>query len=143
MALSEFEMIVKYFRNATPQRPDTLLSIGDDAALIRLRDGYQLVTVLKQWRAGMHYQASDSGADTGTGLLQQAIHELETLGAEPAWMTLSLTLDQLDEAWLAAFSHGLAGLARQYSIELIGTHLSHHYISIIHLINIICLESRG
>ena len=33
------------------------------------------------------------------------------MGAEPSWMTLSLSLPHADEAWLAGFARGLFELA--------------------------------
>jgi thiamine-monophosphate kinase len=42
------------------------------------------------------------------------------MGAEPAWITLALTLPELNENWLKAFSQGLAKLAKKYNIQLVG-----------------------
>jgi thiamine-monophosphate kinase len=120
MPLSEFAMIAKYFREASPQRDDTILAIGDDAALIRIDEDHQLVTCLLQWLAGVDYDTSADAADTGRRLLTQAISDLEARGVKPAWMTLSLSFEQMNEPWLDGFSQGLLGLANQFSIQLIG-----------------------
>jgi thiamine-monophosphate kinase len=120
MPLSEFAMIAKYFRDASPQRTDTILAIGDDAALIRIDAGHVLATCLLQWQAGVDYDTSAPGAETGRRLLTQAISDLEAKGVKPAWMTLSLSLEHLDEQWLDEFSQGLLSLANQYAIQLIG-----------------------
>ncbi len=120
MPLSEFDMIAKYFRDASPHRADTILAIGDDAALIRVDEGKQLDTVLLQWLAGVDYEPAAPGADTGRRLLAQAISELEAQMVKPAWMTLSLSFEHLDETWLDQFSRGLLDLAEQHQIQLIG-----------------------
>ncbi len=42
------------------------------------------------------------------------------MGAEPAWLTLALTLPEADEAWLAAFSDSLFMQLNYYDMQLIG-----------------------
>ncbi len=125
MPLSEFEMITKYFRDASPGRPDTVLGIGDDAALISLPDGYETATVILQWLPGHDYLQTEPAANMAQRMLAKAIKELQKQSAKPAWMTLSLTFQQLDEPWLADFRQGLMALAMKHSIELIGGDTSH------------------
>jgi thiamine-monophosphate kinase len=42
------------------------------------------------------------------------------MGAEPAWLTLALTLPEADEAWLAAFGDSLFMQLNYYDMQLIG-----------------------
>jgi thiamine-monophosphate kinase len=42
------------------------------------------------------------------------------MGAEPAWLTLALTLPEADEAWLEAFSDSLFVQLNYYDMQLIG-----------------------
>jgi thiamine-monophosphate kinase len=42
------------------------------------------------------------------------------MGAEPAWMTLSLSLPEASEPWIAGFASGLLELAEQYDVALVG-----------------------
>jgi thiamine-monophosphate kinase len=42
------------------------------------------------------------------------------MGAEPAWMTLSLSLPEASEPWIASFASGLLELAEQYDVALVG-----------------------
>ena len=97
MPLSEFEMIEHFFRNATPARDDTLLGIGDDAALVSVPAGMSLTTVMVQWQPDMDYQPTDSGHKVGSALLQEAIEGIQAQDATPAWFTLSLSLPALNE----------------------------------------------
>ncbi len=48
------------------------------------------------------------------------LSDLAAMGATPAWFTLALTLPDLDEQWLQAFSQGLAILTEQYKMPLVG-----------------------
>lgn len=42
------------------------------------------------------------------------------MGADPAWLTLALTLPDVDEAWLESFSDSLFDLLNYYDMQLIG-----------------------
>jgi thiamine-monophosphate kinase len=42
------------------------------------------------------------------------------MGAEPAWMTLSLSLSRANEPWLSGFASGLFELADEYNVALVG-----------------------
>jgi thiamine-monophosphate kinase len=42
------------------------------------------------------------------------------MGAEPAWVLLSLSLPEADEAWLTGFSSGLLALADEHGVALVG-----------------------
>jgi thiamine-monophosphate kinase len=55
---------------------------------------------------------------------------MAAMGAEPRWITLSLTLPENNEDWLQSFMSGFASLAKQYSLSLIGGDLSQGPLSI-------------
>lgn len=120
MSLGEFQLIDQFFRRTRPRRDDTLLGIGDDAAVVRIEAGTNLHTVLLQW---VEQHDFDPGIDPmvlGYRLLAFALAELSGSGALPAWMTLSLTLPDADPDWLEGFSRGLSMVAEQYNIDLVG-----------------------
>ena len=48
------------------------------------------------------------------------LSELAAMGADPAWLTLALTLPDVDEAWLESFSDSLFDLLNYYDMQLIG-----------------------
>src|SRR5690606_40486065 len=52
--------------------------------------------------------------------LAVAVSDLAAMGARPLGFTLALTLPTADEAWLSAFSDGLAQCAVDHRISLIG-----------------------
>ena len=58
------------------------------------------------------------------------LSDLAAMGAEPCWLTLSLTLLELQHDWLAAFSRGLHALADLFSVSLIGGDLCRGPLSI-------------
>jgi thiamine-monophosphate kinase len=48
------------------------------------------------------------------------LSDLAAMGAEPAWLTLSVTLPVADADWLVAFARGLFRLADHYQVQLLG-----------------------
>jgi len=120
MPISEFEMIKKYFRDLGPKRPDTILGIGDDAAIISPPDNCELLTAIRQWQPGQDYKSTELGEKVACSMLESAMADLQIKKATPAWMTLSLTFKELDEHWITSFSQGLAKIANINNIELIG-----------------------
>ncbi|VAW78114.1 Thiamine-monophosphate kinase, partial [hydrothermal vent metagenome] len=117
---SEFDIIERYFQRSQPMRDDVLLGIGDDAALLRVPAGKQLVVAVDTLVAGRHFPKQTSAADIGHKALAVNLSDLAAMGATPAWATLALTLPTADTAWLQAFSSGFFQLADEYAITLIG-----------------------
>ena len=120
MALSEFALIERYFRSCGAQRTDVALGVGDDAALLRVPVGCELVAATDTLVAGVHFP-QDSPADSiGHRSLAVNLSDLAAMGARPAWALLALTLPQADEAWLGEFATGLGELARSHEVALVG-----------------------
>jgi thiamine-monophosphate kinase len=69
---------------------------------------------------GVHFPAGTDAADVGYRALAVNLSDLAAMGAQPSWMTLSLSLPQANEQWLGGFAQGLFGLADAYQVALIG-----------------------
>jgi len=119
MSLGEFDIIARYFANRAP-RPDVLLGIGDDAAVLDVRADRRLVVAMDTIVDGVHFPSDTAAADIGYRALAVNLSDLAAMGAEPAWMTLSLCLPQADASWLEGFSTGLFELADRFGVALIG-----------------------
>jgi thiamine-monophosphate kinase len=119
MALSEFDIITRYFTRPS-RRPDVVLGVGDDGALLRVPAGMELVVTIDTLVSGIHFPPATDPYDIGWKTLAVSLSDLAAMGAEPAWATLALTLPEADAAWLTAFSRGLFDLADQYGVALIG-----------------------
>lgn len=120
MASEEFELIAHYFTQGFPQRPEILLSVGDDAAVCHLPEGMQLAITVDTLVAGVHFPFETSAEDIGYKALAVNLSDLAAMGATPAWMTLALTCPSVDHTWLSGFTHGLRSLAEQAQVSLIG-----------------------
>jgi len=118
--LNEFELIESFFAANTPARNDVITGIGDDAAILAVPPGQQLVTTTDVLVAGIHFPENTEPEDIGYKSLAVSLSDLAAMGATPAWFTLTLCLPAVDEDWLAAFSRGLFTLARDYELALVG-----------------------
>ena len=115
----EFDLIARIRRRAVT-RDDVVLGIGDDAALMQVPAGRQLVVAMDTLNAGVHFPRDTAPADIGWKALAVNLSDLAAMGAEPAWCTLSLSLPTSDPAWLDAFLDGFGALARPHRVALVG-----------------------
>ena len=121
--MSEFDWIAWLKQQAQEKlaaRPDVLLGIGDDAAVCEVPDGMQLVISTDTLIAGVHFPEHTAPSDIGYKALAVNLSDLAAMGAAPCWMSLALTVPDMDWAWLTAFSEGLLELAAEHHVQLIG-----------------------
>jgi thiamine-monophosphate kinase len=120
MALSEFTLIERYFRNCGVRRSDVRLGVGDDAALLDSPAGCDLVAAIDTLVDGVHFPHGCPAASVGHRVLAVNLSDLAAMGAKPAWALLALTLPNIDEAWLEEFAAGFSALARSHDVALVG-----------------------
>ena len=120
MPLSEFALIERYFRSCGAPRTDVVLGVGDDAALLALPAGRELVAATDTLVAGVHFPVGSPPDSIGHRALAVNLSDLAAMGAQPAWALLALTLPQADEEWIARFAAGLCALARAHDVALVG-----------------------
>ncbi len=114
---SEFELIRRHFTRPVSH---TVLGVGDDAALMRLRPGMQLVASTDMLVEGVHFTAGTDAGDLGWKSLAVNLSDLAAMAAEPRWALLALAIPAPEERWLAAFSEGLFRCAQRYSVDVAG-----------------------
>jgi len=119
-AQSEFSIIQRYFERLTSAREDVLLGIGDDCALLQCPADHVVAVSIDTLVEGIHFFADVSPETLGHKSLAVGLSDLAAMGATPAWFTLALTLPEVNESWLQGFSQGLATLAQQHNIHLVG-----------------------
>ncbi|WP_294911156.1 thiamine-phosphate kinase [Tatumella sp. UBA2305] len=120
MACSEFELIARYFNRVTSSRRDVIKGIGDDCALLAVPEKQVLAISTDTLVEGVHFLRDIHPSDLGYKALAVNLSDLAAMGADPAWLTLALTLPEADEAWLQAFSDSLFELLDYYDMQLIG-----------------------
>ncbi|MEE9346000.1 MAG: thiamine-phosphate kinase [Methylococcales bacterium] len=119
MALSEFNLIDRYFTRVVQQK-SVVLGIGDDCALLSLEAGMQLAVTVDTLVENVHFFADSAPETLGYKALAVSLSDLAAIGAEPRYATLALTLPEADEVWLQRFSDGFFEIADQYHVDLIG-----------------------
>ncbi|MEM6160567.1 thiamine-phosphate kinase [Erwinia sp. P6884] len=120
MACGEFELITRYFDRVTSSRRDVEKGIGDDCALLTLPEKQTLAISTDTLVEGVHFLRDMHPADLGYKALAVNLSDLAAMGADPAWLTLALTLPEINEPWLKAFSDSLFELLDYYNMQLIG-----------------------
>jgi thiamine-monophosphate kinase len=116
-ALSEFELIDRFFRR--PPR-HAILGVGDDAALIAPRPGYELAVSVDMLVAGRHFFADAEPEALGHKTLAVNLSDMAAMGATPRWALLACALPDADPVWLAAFARGFFALADAFEVDLVG-----------------------
>lgn len=118
--MGEFEVIQRYFAESGRHRSDTLIGVGDDGAVLQLRDGYDLVVTTDTMVAGTHFFPDVDPRSLGHKLVAVNISDLAAMGAEPAWLSLAMTLPKVDNDWIKAFAAAFSETADYYNCQLVG-----------------------
>jgi thiamine-monophosphate kinase len=107
---------------------DVPLGIGDDAAVVRPRPGYEWVLSTDGFVQGSHFLARLHPPDSiGYKALARAVSDLAAMGAAPRYflLTLALPAGKAGE-WLNHFARGMGRAARLFGMRLIGGDVSRH-----------------
>lgn len=115
--MSEFDLIQRFFTRATP---GTILGVGDDAALLHIAEGMELVVSTDMLVSGTHFLPDADPFLLGHKTLAVNLSDLAAMGAVPRWATLALSLPGADADWLQRFSAGFFALADEHGVELVG-----------------------
>ncbi|MGP1953120.1 MAG: thiamine-phosphate kinase [Arsenophonus sp. ET-KM2-MAG3] len=119
MVCSEFDIITRYF-NRQKNKRYVNIGIGDDCALITIPEKQQLAITTDTLVAGIHFLDSISPEDLAYKSLAVNLSDLAAMGADPSWISISLTLPEINEDWLDRFSSSLFEQLNYYEIQLIG-----------------------
>lgn len=116
----EFDLIELIRQGTAQPRDDVRLGIGDDAAVLAVPAGQELVVAIDTLVDGVHFPRGTAAADVGWKALAVNLSDLAAMGASPAWALLSLTLPQADRAFVEGFVEGFAQLAKPQRLALVG-----------------------
>jgi thiamine-monophosphate kinase len=129
--LGEFDLIRRFFMRdgdcggapsdaARAAQSGVVLGIGDDAAVLALPAGSELIAAVDTIVAGRHFPEGSDARSIGHRALAVNLSDIAAMGATPAWATLALTLPSAEAAWLQRFSTGLLDLADANGVVLVG-----------------------
>jgi thiamine-monophosphate kinase len=116
----EFDLIERIRRRTAQARDDVRLDIGDDAAVLAVPTGQELVVAVDTLVEGVHFPHGTAAIDIGWKALAVNLSDLAAMGASPAWALLALTLPAADAAFVEAFAEGFALLAQPHRLALVG-----------------------
>ncbi|MGC7590012.1 thiamine-phosphate kinase [Bisgaard Taxon 46] len=121
MSNGEFDIIQRYFTASkrTP-RKDVIVSIGDDCAITELKQNQRLVITTDTMVENTHFLPTIRPADLAYKSVATNLSDLAAMGAEPAWVSLALTLPEINEQWLSEFSESFFDILDHYNVDLIG-----------------------
>jgi thiamine-monophosphate kinase len=128
--MDEFSLIRRYFSTQDVKRSDVALGVGDDAALLRVPPGHELVVTTDSLVAGVHFPEGLDAEAVGHRSLAANLSDLAAMGATPAWALLALTLPAADERWLEGFSRGFFALAKRHQVALVGGNVARGSLNI-------------
>ncbi len=115
----EFALIHRIARLAArAPSPDVVLGIGDDAAVLQLPRGSQLVAAVDTLVEGVHFPIGTAAADVGWKAVAVNVSDLAAMGARPRWALLSVTSP--DPRAALALARGAMACARRYGATLVG-----------------------
>jgi len=119
---SEAELVA-WVRRRTPRRVTGLtLGIGDDAALVNVAPGQELILTTDMSIEGVHFASNlHSPQAVGHRALARSLSDIAAMGGTPRYALVSLAASKrTPRAWLEDFFDGLFALARRYATAVIG-----------------------
>jgi thiamine-monophosphate kinase len=115
---SEFDIIARYF---APIAGKGGLGLLDDAALLKVPDGHELVVTTDAIVVGVHFFADDAADTIAKKALGVNLSDLAAKGADPIGFVLNLMLPKdVNEAWIALFAQSLGEYSKFFACPLVG-----------------------
>jgi len=110
--MNEFDLIKKYF-NFTSKH--AVLGIGDDAALIPLNKNELMAISMDTLNIGHHFTEDSDPYYLGWKSLAVNVSDIVSMGGQPGYALLSISLKNLDVNWIAKFTKGIKACAKKYN----------------------------
>lgn len=114
----EFDLIARHFR---PLAGPGALGLTDDAAVIDVPAGRQLVVAADAMVAGVHFLPDDPPETIGRKLLRTNLSDLAAMGAAPLGYLMTTGFPKgLPADWVARFAAGLAEDQAEFGMHVLG-----------------------
>jgi len=118
--LGEFALIAKLFAPLSANDPGAF-ALTDDAAIVGLPDGHDLVVTKDMLVEGVHFLRDDPPDLVAKKVLRVNLSDLAAKGATPKNYLLGLSLAPwIADDWLARFAAGLADDQKRFAVTLSG-----------------------
>ncbi len=98
------------------------LGIGDDAALVSVAKGWELILSTDLSIEGIHFRSDlHSAASVGHRALARSLSDIAAMGGVPRFALVSLALPRrVSREWVRSLYAGMSRLARRYGVAIIG-----------------------
>ena len=117
--MDEFGLIRRYFARAG--RDDGVrVGIGDDGAVLVPTAGSELVAATDTLVEGVHFPESLDSFHVGWRTVMANLSDFAAMAATPRWMTLALSVPEVNSSWLDGFAAGVFAAADRYGVSLVG-----------------------
>jgi thiamine-monophosphate kinase len=123
LPLPERKLIERIRRLAGRNRPASVVAgIGDDAAVLRVEPGFDLLVTTDISAEGVHFRRDWSAPEAiGHRALARGLSDIAAMGGEPFAAFLSLGLSvRTPQKWVDGFLAGFLRLARKHAVTLAG-----------------------
>lgn len=118
--MKEFELIKHFFAEQLVKRKDVILGIGDDCAVVASTENQDIVVTTDTLVAGVHFPLETTPRAIGHKAVAVNLSDIAAMGAKPSWLSLAITLSEVDEGWLSEFCVGVFELCEYYNVQLVG-----------------------
>ena len=123
--MNEFELIDEIVAAFTSRdSPWLRVGPGDDAAVLRVPEGFEVAGSIDSFLSGVHFPARSAPELIAYRCLMASLSDLAAMGAEPAWALVALNLPEPDRDCVAAIAEGLAEAARDAGVVIAGGNLA-------------------
>lgn len=117
--MNEFDLIERLRRIVNARTAGLLepgsVGIGDDAAVLSVEPGRQLLVTTDTLVEGVHFPLQSAPFDIGYKALAVNLSDLAAMGGQPVCFFLALTIPQANVEWLDALPKALSTLLRPAS----------------------------
>jgi thiamine-monophosphate kinase len=118
--MKEFELIKHFFTKQAVKRKDVELGIADDCAVLAPIENQNIVVTTDTLVAGVHFPHQTDAKAIGHKAVAVNLSDIAAMGAKPSWLSLAITLPEVNELWIKDFCTGVFELCDFYNVELIG-----------------------
>ena len=123
MPVSEKSLIQRIRRLSGTRRPAQVpLGIGDDASILRIPPGHEVLVTTDFSLEGVHFRRDwHLPESVGHRCLARGLSDIAAMGGQPiaAFLSLAIPAD-LPQKWVNEFLRGLLALAKEHGVALAG-----------------------
>ncbi|ATW02061.1 thiamine-phosphate kinase [Candidatus Legionella polyplacis] len=129
--MNEFDLINFFLKQFSfNYDKNVIFGIGDDAACLNVPSGMHLLVSTDTLVLNTHFLDSWDPYDIAYKAVVVNMSDIIAMAGNPCWISLSLTMPNLDFNWIKRFSNGFYDVLKKYNIILIGGNFARGFLSI-------------